>query len=73
EYMNPACSVKDRPATHMIEEAEREGKIKPGSVIIEPTSGNMGIGMAMACAVKGYKLILVMPHTMSIERRVLCK
>ncbi len=69
EYFNPAGSAKDRVALAMIEEAERCGKLKPGGTIIEPTSGNTGIGLALAAAVKGYTLILTMPDTMSIERR----
>lgn len=73
EYFNPAGSVKDRPALYMIEEAEKEGKLKSGSVIVEPTSGNTGIGLAMVGAAKGYKVILVMPDTMSVERRSLLK
>lgn len=71
EYFNPAGSVKDRAALGMIEEMEREGKIRPGATIIEPTSGNTGIGLAAVAAAKGYKAVFVMPETMSIERRKL--
>src|SRR5713226_10037754 len=71
ESLNPAGSVKDRIALNMIEAAEREGKLKPGDTIIEPTSGNTGIGLAMVAAVKGYRLVLTMPDTMSMERRSL--
>ncbi|KNF09246.1 cysteine synthase CysK [Gottschalkia purinilytica] len=73
EYFNPGSSVKDRIALHMIEKAEEEGILKDGSVIVEPTSGNTGIGLAMVGAAKGYKVILVMPDTMSVERRNLLK
>lgn len=73
EYLNPAGSVKDRIAKAMIDDAERAGRLKPGSVIIEPTSGNTGIGLASVATARGYRLILVMPETMSVERRQLMK
>ena len=73
EYFNPAGSVKDRVAKAMIDDAEQQGLLKPGSVIIEPTSGNTGIGLASVAASRGYRIIIVMPETMSVERRQLMK
>lgn len=73
EYLNPAGSVKDRVALNMIVKAEEEGRLKPGAVIIEPTSGNTGIGLASVAAAKGYRTILTLPDTMSVERRTLLK
>ncbi|MBQ3703461.1 MAG: cysteine synthase A [Oscillospiraceae bacterium] len=73
EYLNPAGSAKDRIGLAMINAAEREGRLRPGSVIIEPTSGNTGIGLACVAAARGYRVIIVMPETMSVERRILMK
>lgn len=73
EYLNPAGSVKDRIALEMVEEAERSGRLKPGGAILEPTSGNTGIGLAAIAAAKGYKAVIVLPETMSVERRNMIK
>ena len=69
EFFNPGGSVKDRVALNMIEDAEKKGQLQPGSTIIEPTSGNTGIGLAMIAATRGYRVILVMPDTMTVERQ----
>jgi len=73
EFFNPLSSVKDRIAVFMIEAAERDGRLKPGGTVVEPTSGNTGIGLAFVCASKGYRCVLTMPETMSVERRTLLK
>ena len=73
ERANPAASIKDRIALSMIEDAEASGRLKPGGTIVEPTSGNTGIGLAMVAAVKGYRLVLVMPESMCLERRRLMR
>ena len=73
EFLNPGGSVKDRIALGMIEDAERSGRLKPGDVIVEPTSGNTGVGLAMVAAVRGYAAVFVMPDSMSVERRALLK
>ena len=73
EFFNPAGSAKDRVGYNMVIEAEKEGRLKPGGTIIEPTSGNTGVGIAMTCAARGYKAIMVMPESMSVERRTLLK
>ena len=73
EYLNPAGSVKDRAALEMINDAEATGRLKPGGTVIEPTSGNTGIGLALVCAVRGYRLIILMPDTMSVERQLTMK
>ena len=73
EYLNPAGSVKDRAALYMIEDARRTGRLRPGGLIIEPTSGNTGIGLAAVAAAWGYRVLLTMPETMSMERRALLK
>ena len=73
EYQNPGSSVKDRIAISIVEEAEKAGKLKPGGTIVEATSGNTGIGLALVAAAKGYKAVIIMPETMSIERRNLLR
>ncbi|MEA2122421.1 MAG: O-acetylserine sulfhydrylase [Dehalococcoides mccartyi] len=73
ESFNPTHSAKDRPALHMIEKAEQEGKLRPGSIIIESTSGNTGIALAAVCAARGYRLMLTMPESFSLERRRLLR